>query len=355
MSIRGLQRALFFLQFAAFGFGFGSAGIVFADTPAAPGDSQVISEHSGAKVFFEEETFDFGSVQQGVVVERDFRIANHGDVPLVISNVLADCGCTVASYNPAPLAPGDSSVIKAKFDTAGFQGLRVKTLRVFTNDSTRPLATLSFKGPVVRDVEVSPSRFYFGTVNKGEEVSASAKISTNRSAPVKILDVESRSEHVSVGLAPGSDDRSSVLHASLKSTAPLGLFRDRVVVKTSSPKNPVVNIPVIARVEGDLHFVPPDISFGLLEGPLDNEARETILLRNTSNKELKIESIRTNSSRISAVVEKRAGRDFVIVVSIARGSSGVINGQVTVLTDHPDDDQRELNLPVYGVISRKDA
>jgi len=72
-----------------------------------------------AKMTFEQEDFDFGTVQEGDVVEHFYSFTNTGIVPLVISNARSTCGCTVPEKPDGPIAPGESSVIKVKFNTKG--------------------------------------------------------------------------------------------------------------------------------------------------------------------------------------------------------------------------------------------
>ena len=47
------------------------------------------------------------------------------------------------------------------------------------------------------------------------------------------------------------------------------------------------------------------------------------------------------------------GRVFELRVSISSGATGIIRGKIQLTTDHPDPDQQVLELPVYGIISRK--
>ena len=72
-----------------------------------------------AKMDFEETTFEFGTVLEGKQVEHVFKFTNTGKVPLIISDAKATCGCTVPSYPTEPIAPGESSEVSVKFNTAG--------------------------------------------------------------------------------------------------------------------------------------------------------------------------------------------------------------------------------------------
>lgn len=60
---------------------------------------------------------DLGKITQGQVVEIVWRLKNAGNKPLVIANVEAGCGCTLAEKPEEPIAPGEEGRIKAKYDS----------------------------------------------------------------------------------------------------------------------------------------------------------------------------------------------------------------------------------------------
>ena len=48
-----------------------------------------------AKIKFETETIDYGTIEKGADGVRVFKFTNVGDAPLIISKVKSSCGCTV--------------------------------------------------------------------------------------------------------------------------------------------------------------------------------------------------------------------------------------------------------------------
>lgn len=70
-----------------------------------------------AKMTFEEISYNFGSVIEGVHVSHFYKFKNTGNVPLVINDARSTCGCTVAEYPKIPIAPGDTASIKVVFNT----------------------------------------------------------------------------------------------------------------------------------------------------------------------------------------------------------------------------------------------
>jgi rhodanese-related sulfurtransferase len=87
---------------------------------------------------------DFGEVLSGQVLTRAFLLSNSGDAVLNITNVRTACGCTVASWQTADLAPGASISLEATFSTAGYHGRVMKTVTVYYRDqSNGPTRTLA--------------------------------------------------------------------------------------------------------------------------------------------------------------------------------------------------------------------
>jgi hypothetical protein len=71
------------------------------------------------KIKFKSDTYDFGKVMEGTVVEHDYIFTNEGDEPLLLKNVKASCGCTTPSWPREIIAPGGTGKIHAAFDTNG--------------------------------------------------------------------------------------------------------------------------------------------------------------------------------------------------------------------------------------------
>lgn len=83
---------------------------------------------------FEDMRHDFGTINEGDVVEHDFVFKNTGDAPLVITNARASCGCTIPEYpkNKA-IAPGEEGVMKIQFNSSGRPNQQMKTIAITAN------------------------------------------------------------------------------------------------------------------------------------------------------------------------------------------------------------------------------
>ena len=103
--------------------------------PVSPLTDAVVNDGPTASISFESEEFDFGSINQNDIVEHTYNFTNTGEVPLIIENASASCGCTVPDWPKEPIAPGAKSQINVKFDSKGKKGIQNKqiTIRANTN------------------------------------------------------------------------------------------------------------------------------------------------------------------------------------------------------------------------------
>ncbi len=86
-----------------------------------------------ASISFDVTEYDFGTVNEGDVVEKTFKVTNPGKTDLIITNAQPSCGCTVPVWPKAPIKPGASADIFVKFNTSGKPNRQLKTITLTTN------------------------------------------------------------------------------------------------------------------------------------------------------------------------------------------------------------------------------
>lgn len=92
-------------------------------------------------------SYEFGTVEEGAIVEHSFRFRNDGEYPLILNNISSSCGCTTPEWPKDPIGPKQTSSIKVRFDTKHKAGPQVKTITVYAN--TEPAySELRLKGIV---------------------------------------------------------------------------------------------------------------------------------------------------------------------------------------------------------------
>lgn len=337
----GLHSSIFLLRFSICHVLF--SGFFLIETALAQlGDPKIVVSNP---------VHQFGKVKEGATVEATFDVKNDGVAPLEIQRLLPACGCTIVEADKKTLQPGEATQFHAKFDTRGFFGEKSKSIRVYSNDPKSASMLLTLKGEIEREFTVTPPKVFFGDVLRGETPS----LSFNITAPgVKFYDIATRSEAIDVFHEDSPVDGGKIVTVRLKPEAPLGILRTTVTVKTSSPNEPVVAIPVFAKVQGDLQFNPSYISFDLLEAPLAGPVSRQVELKNIAGDEPKIISITSSNPVVSgSVTEIKRGKLFEVTATIQEGATGVIRAQLTLVTDRAEEGRKNVVLPVYAVITQK--
>ena len=96
-----------------------------------------------ASISFDKKEYDFGTVNEGEIVETVFKVTNSGTTDLVITNATGSCGCTVPVWPKAPIKPGETGDIAVKFNTSGKPNRQIKTVTLTANtESGREVLTL---------------------------------------------------------------------------------------------------------------------------------------------------------------------------------------------------------------------
>jgi hypothetical protein len=98
---------------------------------------------------FEESNHNFGEIKEGEVVTHNFGFTNTGETPLIITNAIGSCGCTIPEYPKKPIAPGEKGVIKIQFNSKGFGGEKNKTVTIEANTINK-VETIGFKANVIK-------------------------------------------------------------------------------------------------------------------------------------------------------------------------------------------------------------
>jgi len=119
--------------------------------------AKTMVKEDGAKIEFETETIDYGTIENGADGNREFKFTNTGNAPLVITKATGSCGCTVPTWPKEAIAPGESSVIKVHYATER-TGAFNKSVTLISNAVNKPTEVLHIKGTVKpKPVEESKS------------------------------------------------------------------------------------------------------------------------------------------------------------------------------------------------------
>ncbi len=165
---------------------------------------------------FEEETHNFGTIQEGDPAVFEFNFINTGDQPIILSNVKASCGCTTPYWTREPVAPGEKGTIKASYNSKGRPGNFHKSITI-TSNANPSTKVLQIKGLVERKppkpiytqeqldnspvLTVDKSEFNFGTVEMGQNIVKKISIKNTGKGDLQLTKIKSKCNCVTY-LAP---------------------------------------------------------------------------------------------------------------------------------------------------------
>ena len=93
---------------------------------------------------------DLGKMPGSVAKDFEFKYTNSGKSDLVIRHIRSTCGCTAIQQGTLGqgLKPGESSSIKATFNSGSYKGKVTKAVYVYTNDPKNPEVVLMLTADV---------------------------------------------------------------------------------------------------------------------------------------------------------------------------------------------------------------
>lgn len=287
---------------------------------------------------------DFGVVEEGAIVEREFMISNQGEGNLEISRIVAPCGCTIPEMEKRTLAQGESAPLKIKFETRGFFGTKTRSVRVYTNEGENHSVQLELVGEVKRAVSVTPPRLNFDDVLVGTSAEQTIKVKVNN-PQIKLGLVSTRSKAITVE-SQGGDESEKTISVRLLPTAPKGILRTTVAVAADG--GATVQVPVFARVVSELQFTPEQLSFGLMEYPSAPTTRR-VQFKNIGQAPANILTVTSDNPSLDiSYRELSAGRSYELELTFRPMNEGSLRAQITVKTDKGD-----ALLPVSAVVAAK--
>lgn len=209
----------------------------------------VTTAAAGPRLVVPAPTFDFGAIERGTPVDHVFRVRNEGDQPATIVGLDRTCDCTVGAASTRVVAPGQEFWVSVGLDSDLLAGRVVKAVTVRTDDPGAPALRLVVQGTVLADLVADPPTLYLGEVWRGSDAPRGALVRTGRPAgTARVVAVRARGPFVVPRVI---DDGAGGLKVTVRiaDDAPVGRFRDEVVIRGSGLDGPVT-IPVLGVVRG---------------------------------------------------------------------------------------------------------
>ena len=102
-----------------------------------------------ASIEFEADFVDLGTIRHGEVITYTFEFSNTGNIPLLIKDIIAGCGCTKTKLSKEILKPSEKAMLEVVFDSKGWYGTQFKSVTLVSNAIT-PKRSVTLKVNVVK-------------------------------------------------------------------------------------------------------------------------------------------------------------------------------------------------------------
>lgn len=223
------------------------------------------------KAYLPEDTHDFGVMHSNAKGRYEFVVFNRGEAPLAVKMGSSSCKCTVAIPEDAEVPPGGSTKVALEW-TGKEEGLSTQFSQhatILTNDPESERITLTIKGRMLIAVQALPPELTFSRITAGESQSAQVRLfgfrPEFRQNPLavtgyELLEPDGR-DHFEVTFKPlgpdqlkAEEDATSglVAEVTVKPGLPVGAFHQRILLKTTSPEVPTLEIPVRGRIGSEI-------------------------------------------------------------------------------------------------------
>ena len=192
------------------------------------------------------DSYTYGPVVEGHLVEHTFILHNQGTSPLVIDKVDTGCGCILVSY-PDEIAPGQEAPIEVRLVTVGYGGQPLnRKISVYTNDPTRRIAVYHISGHIDKFASVSERNVQLAG-KAGKTLTQTVIIEPMEKYPFAITGIQTGRKDILIATLVEKHSRKGTLlyelHIQSLVKTP-GKYTDEIYLLTDHPLQKGISIDV---------------------------------------------------------------------------------------------------------------
>jgi hypothetical protein len=210
-----------------------------------------------AERMFSELNCDLGTVAHRSELRHRLEIRNIYEETVYVRNVKKNCGCTEFTLVGEELGTFESAYIDLNFNTTDFLNEKQSSIDVtvaFEGGGER-IVHIPIRYFVRQDVVFTPGSAEFAEVTSGLGAERVIDIQYTGSTPWQITGMQSSSEFVTATATQtnGGNGRTTYqMRIVVDPSAPMGPFREQLVLTTSDARNPRMNVMVSGEVVPDI-------------------------------------------------------------------------------------------------------
>jgi DNA-directed RNA polymerase subunit H (RpoH/RPB5) len=213
---------------------------------------------------------NFGTMEKGATKSYSFTFTNEGTEPLTLAKGETSCKCTISALKTGQLEPGESTEVKLAWTPKVYETGFSQTAEIHTNDPVNRIVMLTIEGKVIQSVRPVPESVTLGSVPLHEGATTELRLLNYAEQPLEITRIawgdEALAPYFSAQIEPMTaedvardpDAKSGKLvKIAIKSGLPLGPINQKIRLTTNMPELPVLEVPLIMTVTGDISLIGP--------------------------------------------------------------------------------------------------
>jgi len=220
-------------------------------------------------IVFNELEHDFGSIKETDGVQTaTFTFSNKGEVPLVLNNVKASCGCTTPKWTREPVAPGSAGEIQVAYNPKNRPGAFNQSVMIYSN-AGNATSVLRVKGRVeegektlaelyprkVGELRVKNNYLSFSRLKENDVVTKDLELVNDTDKPVEV-DFRRVPDHLEVKVEPRAIPVNGtgklIVTYNAKKANTYGFASHRIYLSLDGSNDYRASVGVSATIEEDL-------------------------------------------------------------------------------------------------------
>lgn len=328
----------------------------------------VLSQSPQAKIVFSKLEHNFGTFKEKDGLQSyTFTFENKGNMPLILNNVMASCGCTTPEWTQKPVAPGEKGFIKVSYNPQGRPGRFHKTISVSTNAENaqtilriegvvepRPKTIAELYPRKIGPVRARSNHVNFSRIKQNEVLTDTLEIVNDSGAPVR-LGFRSPPAHLRVRAEPlmlkNNEKGRIIITFDAGKVNSYGFVIHRIYMNVNGQSDYNNSIGVTATVEEDFSSLTPAelanapvISFNATSHDFGDikegdRVEYTFMIQNKGKRDLIIREVKTSCGcTVVSPAKKVIGANETAPVKVvfnSTGKRGRQNKAITVITNDP--------------------
>jgi hypothetical protein len=314
------------------------------------------AENDPPQVFLPEPGFHFEITGLSQPVEHVFLFTNDTTETLEAAGIRVTAQLTVPNIS-ARVFPGQGGMLRFRLGDPRPVGEYQGFIEVDFKNPGISNITFEVTGKITPLIEAKPFPAFFVSTGRGQPKEASLQLINHDAQPLAITGIECASTRFSLRLQTNQPGQVYTLFLSLPGQGKTGRVAERITLRTSNPKEPVLLVGANTFIHERVHSFPEELDFGTLDG---GQVKTNETLRKTVTQILLVYQDGGTNFRVTATTElpfltthaepSATGKQVQIEVALNPDQlrTGDFQGHLELVTN--DREFPRLQIPVKGQI-----